>query len=208
MCGETEAQKQDLKQTTDAYSTALTQASSIFGDSSSAFNDLMKTFGPTIAAGPSQYGFSNQEDQNLRSQAITNVGGAYKNEKQAVGEQEAAAGGGASMLPGGASIGTNLSLAENAGNQTANELSEITQAGYQQGNKNYNEAVAGEEAAPAVFGAATSATGAATSAGNLASNQTNQAAASAQSPWQLAAGVLGAGVGAASGVVTKQLLQS
>jgi hypothetical protein len=203
MCGATGAQKNLQTSTTSAYDTALSQASSVFGDSSTAFNDLMSSYAPTIAAGPSQYGFSSQEDANLRSSAITSVGQSYKNEKQAVGEDIAATGGGTSTLPGGASVGANLSLAENAGNQTASELSQITQAGYAQGNKNYDTAVQGATQAPGVFGAADSATSAATGAGTSAANQTNQVAASAQSPWQLASSVLGDAAGAASAGVTK-----
>lgn len=206
MCGATGAQKQLQGQTGSAYSTALTQASSVFGDSSEAFNDLMKTFAPTIAAGPSQYGFSSQEDANLRSQAITSVGQSYKNSKQAVGEQLAAVGGGRSTMPGGASVGANISLAENAGNQTDTELSQITQAGYVQGNKNYDTAVAGAEAAPGVFGASTSATSAATGSGSLASGVTQQVSEDNQSPWQLASGILGDAAGAASGGITKKIL--
>lgn len=199
MCGATSAQNNIQQQQLNNYNTATQQAQQVFGNSSSVFNDLVKTFSPVVAAGPSQQGYSPQELANLNSQAITNVGQSYKNEKQALGDSQAAQGGGRAVLPGGANIGTQDALAENAGNATASALSGITQAGYAQGNKNWTEAAAGLSGAPAVFGASTNSLNAGTSAGNAASNTANQIAQAANSPWQAAIGALGGVAGAAAG---------
>lgn len=199
MCGATSAQKAQQTTTASAYNTAVSNAQSVFGASSTAFKDLMSTFAPTVAAGPSQNGFSGQTLSNLNSSAITQVGQEAKNEKAALGNSEAATGGGTSDLPSGGTIGANLSLAENAGNQTASELSGIQQADVAQGNANYKTAVAGLEGAPGVFNAASSATGAATGSGDLAGTAANSVAQANQSGWQLAAGALGGVAGAALG---------
>lgn len=196
MCGATSAQKQQQSATMSAYQTAVTNAQSVFGSSSTVFKDLMSTFAPTVAAGPSQNGFSGQTLSNLNSEAITQTGQEAKNEKAAVGNQLAATSP-TSNLPSGGQVGSALSIAENAGNQTSNELSQIQLANEQQGNANYKTAVAGLEGASGVFSPATGATEAATSAGNTAGNATNSVAQSNQSGWQLAAGALGGIAGAA-----------
>lgn len=202
-CGATSAQKTLATTSTSAYNTALSQAQQIFGSASGAFSTLMKSFSPTIAAGPGQNGFNAQQTSNLNSQAITQTGQSYKNAKQALGEAQATSNG---VAPGGANIAQNDSLVEGAANQTANQLSQITQAGYAQGNQNYNAAVTGAENATGVFSAATNATGAATGSGNTASTATNNVAQANQGPWQLAAGALGGVVGAATPGVTKSIL--
>jgi hypothetical protein len=196
MCGATSAQKAQQSSTSSAYQTAVANAGQVFGASSSVFKDLMSSFAPTVAAGPSQNGFSGQTLSNLNSQAITQTGQELKNEKAAVGNQEAATSPTAD-LPSGGSIGTATSLAENAGNQTASELSNIQLADEQQGNANYKTAVAGLAGAPQAFSPATGATEASTAAGNTAGNATNSVASANQSGWQLAAGALGGVAGAA-----------
>src|SRR5271156_4874885 len=124
MCGATNAQNEQEQATTQSYQTAVNQAQQVFGASSTAFNDLLKSYQPTVAAGPSQLGFSQQELGSLNSSAITQTGVEAKNEKAALGNAEATqvgAGGQGPVGPGGATVGANLSLAENAGNQTATE---------------------------------------------------------------------------------------
>ncbi len=196
MCGATSAQKGLQSSTTSAYQTATANAQSVFGASSTAFKDLMSTFAPTVQAGPSQNGFSGQTLSNLNSSAITQAGVEAKNEKAAVGNAEAATSP-TSNLPSGGQIGSDLSIAENAGNTTASNLSKIQLADEQQGNENYNNAVKGLESAPGVYSPATGATEASTSAGNTAGNATNAVAQAGQSGWQLAAGALGGIAGAA-----------
>jgi hypothetical protein len=195
MCGATSNQKQQQTSTQSAYQTAVSNAQSVFGSSNKVFQDLMSTFSPTVAAGASQNGFSGQTLSNMNSEAITQTGQEAKNEKAAVGNAEAATSP-TSNLPSGGQVGSDLSLAENAGNQTASELSQIQLANEQQGNANYKTAVAGLESAPGVFSPATGATEAATSAGNTAGNAVNSVAQANQSGWQLAAGALGGIAGA------------
>jgi hypothetical protein len=204
MCGATSAQKAQQTATSSAYNTAVANAGQVFGASSSVFKDLMSSFAPTIAAGPSQNGFSGQTLSNLNSQAITQSGVEAKNEKAAAGNAAAATSPNAD-LPSGAATGTNLSIAENAGNQTASELSQIQLADEQQGNANYKTAVAGAESAPGVFSPATGATEAATSAGNTAGNAQTAVANANQSDWQLVAGALGGVASAATGGIIKNM---
>jgi hypothetical protein len=202
MCGATNAQNEQEQSTTQAYQIATAQAQQVFGASSTAFSDLMKSYQPIVAAGPSQLGFSQQELSSLNSSAITQTGIEAKNEKAALGNSEATAagtGGSGPVGPGGATIGADLGLEENAGNQTASELSQIQQADYATGRQNYQNAVTGLTGASSVFNPATQATSAASGAGEVAGTATQNAAAAAQSPWQLAASALGGVAGAALG---------
>jgi hypothetical protein len=198
-CGATSAQNQIQNQQMSLSNEATSQAQSIFGSDSAAYNQLLNTFSPTVQAGPGQNGFSAQETANLDSQAITANGQAAKNAKQAAGEQQAAAGGGNTVLPSGTTAATDANIDTAIAGNTANELSGITQAGYAQGAKNYEEAAQGLEAAPGVFNSATGAIGAATGAGSAAS-QTASGIAQENTSWVSGVtGALGGIAGAALG---------
>ena len=205
MCGASSQQKSIANSQQSFMTQAQQQAGTVFGSASQVFNSLQSTFAPIVAAGPSQQGFSPQELSNLNSEAITQTGQEYKNAKEAVGNAQAAVGGGNVALPSGATSEENTQLAANAANQTASELGQITQANYAQGNANYNAAVAGEEALPGVYNASTSATGAATSAGTAAANTANQVAQENNSWVSALGGVLGSVAGAATGGLTNAL---
>lgn len=198
MCGATSSQNQIENQQQSFYSTMIGQAQQVFGNSSTVFNNLMSTFQPVVAAGPSQQGFSPTELSALNSQAITSVGQGYNNAKEALGDQLAGAGGGTSVLPGGAGIGVRDSLAENAANQTSSELNQITQADYATGRQNYLNAVQGEAAAPGAFGASAGFAGEATGAGGAAASTANQIATQQNSWMQAVTGALGGIAGAAT----------
>jgi len=204
-CGASSQQTQIEQGQQNLFQQLQTQATAVFGASSQVFNSLMSTYAPIVAAGPDQNGFSPQLTANLNSQAITQTGVNYKNAKAALGNEEAAQGGGNATLPNGAAVGADLSLAESAANQTSGELSQITQAGYAQGNKNYEDAVAGEQNAPNVFGAASNAGSVASSSGGEAANTANQIAQENNSWVNAAIGALGGIAGSAVGGWAKGL---
>lgn len=198
-CGATQGMQNIANQQSAFSQQLVNQATSIFGSASTVFNDLLKTFTPTVAAGPNQQGFSAAENANLTARAINDTGQAYKNAKSAVGNAEAAQGGGNTGLVSGARIGTDMGLAESAANQTSSELSQVNQANYEVGRQNYNNAVGGLENAPRVFDPATSAANAATNSQEGAANTENQIAQENQSWIQSVTGALGGIAGAAAG---------
>lgn len=192
LCGASSAQNQVQSQQLSAYQTMTQQAQQVFGASSQVFNQLQSTFAPTVKAGPSQQGFSPTEDANLKSQAITSSGQAYKNAKEAVGDTVASEGGGNNAaLQSGVNTGINLNVADSAAANTANELQQETEANYATGRQNYDTAVAGLESSPGVFNPATSASSAATGAGEAAGNTANQIASQNNSWVQSVTGALG-----------------
>jgi len=194
-CGATQGQKDVAASSTTFMNQAQQQAGTVFGASSQVFNGLMKTFAPIVAAGPSQRGFSAAEAANLKSQAITQTGQSYKNAKQALGENLAAAGGGNTALPSGVAANAALQLANAGASQTASELGQINEADYATGRQNYLSAVQGELSAPGVYNASSTSTGTAVNAGSEAATAQNDVAQADNSVLQ---GVLGA-VGAIGG---------
>jgi len=199
LCGASAAQNATAQAQSNFYNQLTSQATQVFGNDSQVFSGLMSTFAPIVAAGPSQQGFSPQELSNLNSEAITQTGTSYKNAKEALGNQEAAQGGGTVALPSGANVGANLSLAESGANQTASELGQITQANYAQGNANYQNAVKGEESATDVFNSSTNSANSATGAGTAAANTENQITQDNNSWVNATIGALGSVAGAAVG---------
>jgi len=200
-CGASSGQKAIGQQQSNFYNQVTTQAGSVFGNSSTVFQDLLNTFAPTVAAGPNQQGFSPTELSNLNSQAITQTGQAYRNAKAAVGDAESAQNGGNASLPGGGNLGVNAQLAESAANQTAGELSNITQQNYAVGRQNYDVAVQGLANAPSVFNTASGFDNAATGAGSAAANTQNQISQQNNSWISAVTGALGQVGGAAAGAL-------
>lgn len=198
LCGATGAQKQLGSQESSFYTQMTQQAGQVFGNDSSVFNSLMSTFAPTVAAGPNQQGFSPAELSNLNSEAITQTGQSYKNAKAAVGNAQAASGGGNTPLPSGATIGENTALASSAANQTASELGQITEQNYAVGRQNYQNATTGLANATNAFNSSSSFDNAATNSGNAASSTQNQIAQENSSWMQALSGAVGAAAGAAS----------
>lgn len=197
MCGASDQQNQIEAQQQSFANQVQTQATQIFGNQSKIYQDLVNTFAPTVAAGPSQQGFSAQELANLNSQAITQTGQSYRNAKQALGDQQAAAGGGRAVLPGGATVGQDLGLASNAANQTAGELGQITENNYATGRQNYLAATQGLAGAGNVYGAAEAANSGTVNATGAAGATANQIATQNNSWVQAVTGALG-GIGGAA----------
>jgi hypothetical protein len=189
----------------------MKQSASEFGAASSVFNDLNKSFAPTVAAGPDQQGWSAAEASAINSAAINTTAAQYKNAATTVKENEAAAGGGTVALPSGVNIGTELALAEAGANQTSSELNQNLIQNYQQGTQNYEFAAKGLTEAPGVFSTANQGTQAATGAGS-ASSSTQNDITQAQNSWtQLATAAISGVAGAATagvmpgGAITKAL---
>ena len=88
MCGATAGQNAAASQASALSTQMASQASTVFGASSQVYSNLQATYAPIVAAGPSQQGFSAQEASNLNSEAITQTGTEYKNEKEALGNAQ------------------------------------------------------------------------------------------------------------------------
>ena len=171
-----------------------------FQNQNAILGTLQNSLNPIVQAGPNQYGFSTAETNNLNSQALQGTGQQYANASKALGQQQAAQGGGNSYLPTGAQAQQQSSLAAGAANQASNQLMGVKQAGYQQGYNQYQSAI-GQLGGVAGMYSPTSYAGAATGAGSAAANTANQVNQenNAASPWNLVGGILGGAVGGGLG---------
>ena len=168
-----------------------------FANQSSILSTLQNSLNPIVAAGPNQFGFSQQETNALNSQALQGTGQQYANASKALGAQQAAQGGGNSYLPAGAQAAQQASLASASASQASNELLGIQQAGYQQGYNQYQSAI-GQLGGVAGMYNPTGYAGSANQGGGVANAEANEVTQlnNAASPWNVVGGILGGAVGA------------
>ena len=179
--GASAAQENLADQQASFYQQMTSDYSQQFGAQSNILSALTKSLNPIIAAGPNQFGYSAPQVANLNAQSVQGTGQQYTKASQAVRESQAARGGGMQFLPSGANEQVNADLASAAANQESNQLLGIQQAGYQQGNTMYNNAVGQLGGVAGMYnptGYSSSATGAGSAAGSTmqAIQQEEQAA--------------------------------
>jgi hypothetical protein len=141
LCKVTDQEKNaasNLQQMTDTLKGSFSTA---FAGQQAILDNIDRSIKATIAAGPSQYGFSAQQDAALRTQASEGTAGAYKMARQATGEALAARGGGNVYLPSGTEDVLKAEVANRAASQEASQQLGITEAGWQTGRQNYLDAV-------------------------------------------------------------------
>ena len=185
------------------------QMSDVFGKDSTVFNNLMSSAQSIVAQGPGQQGFSQAELSAMNSQAISNNANQYKNVSGAVKSGQAAMGGGNSVSNAGATINANQSVAEASAANTANTLNQITQANYQTGRANYQNAVGVEAGLTNSFNNVSALENSAQA--GTAANYSDQTAIGQQSQWltkdisSLAMSGASAMTGGAAGIGTSLL---
>jgi len=170
-----------------------------YGDQQAIYGPMSSQFKSILAKGPNQEGFSAGETEDLNAQAEEGTAENYKNAAKAVGESEAAEGGGNIAMPSGAQDEEKAGIATSAAQQESAEESQIKGADYQEGLSEWNDAAAGLETIAAgenPIGAENAATGAGSAAGTTASQVAEE-----QNSWENAA--LGAAGSIGSAVVNQ-----
>jgi hypothetical protein len=150
LCGPTASEK-NLESQQAGFSQLLQQDYAAKYDNQQGYlTELNNTLTPTLEAGPNQQGFSAPELAALNTQAINSTGANYANAARALNGQLAGRGGYNNGSPGGLTSGVDAQLknqlASAAAGTLSNEQLGITQANYGQGNKNYQNSVAGVNA--------------------------------------------------------------
>jgi len=152
-CGTTSATKAAAATQTSFNATLLSQGAQVFGADNTVFNDMMASYKSTVAAGPSQQGWSQAETNAVNAQIINNAAVSNRNITAAVGNNTSAIGGG--NVSGGVAAGSTAALqasvAESVEGQKSTALNQATQQNYQQGVQNYQFAATGMEKAPSVY---------------------------------------------------------
>ncbi len=167
-----------------------------FAGQQNIIGGLTKSLQTTLAAGPSQFGFSAPQTTALNTLATTQNAQAAKQARIAAAEAGAASGG--ANIPSGSQAAIQAKIAEDAANQQSNSLLGIQEAGYKQGSENYQGAVKGLEETASLENPSGIA-GQANTAGGEASKtaDTIQKANQAASPWAQVGGLVGSLAGAA-----------
>jgi hypothetical protein len=180
-CGTHGAEAAAAAQQSAFTSSLLSQAGQVFGADNGVFNTMKNAYSSIVNAGPSQFGFSAAQTSSMNAAAITQGANQTRGIEAMLGGKQAGAGGGNAPNDSGIGINAKASVAEQVAGQTSSTLNEIQQAGWAQGNKNWQVAGEGLEKAPSVFGNMGSLDSAAQ--GGLNANMANAQAADAASNW-------------------------
>lgn len=194
--GATQQQNDLATSQSDFYKTLSADYGTQFAQQGAILSSLNTALAPTVAAGASQFGYNPAEVNSLNSTAIQGTAQNYQNAQKSLQNAQAQQGGGNAFLPSGVAAQNAATLAASGANQTSSELLGIQNAGYQQGNQNYNNAVNALGGVASQYnptGYASSATNAGNSAGNTLN--TIQQENAAASPWGAIGGILGGAAG-------------
>ncbi len=99
MCGTSEEQTDISSDQSDFYKELTKEYSTIFGQNQEIIGALTSSFLPILQAGPSQTGFSQGQENALRTQNVENVATDYAQAQRATANILAARGGGNTLLP-------------------------------------------------------------------------------------------------------------
>lgn len=202
MCGDNSQQTEIQQQQAEFSQQMMQENAQVYGKQQGILDSLNSGFQAIIANGPSQKGFSDQQLTNLDTQSTEATAADMTKASQALGNGQAAQGGGDTFIPSGVKTQEQEQLAAAGATSDSSTKSQILQADYAQGNTNYNNAVAGSETVAADLNPV-GYSDAATASSTAAANEANAIATSANSPFTAVMGALGGVTGAATGALIK-----
>jgi hypothetical protein len=176
------------------YQEGMQESQTAFAEDQGLLKQVEAVYSPILAKGPNTNAFAGEEQTALDAQAIQGTATSYTQASRAVGEHEAAEGGGDNPLPSGAGEQAKEQVANTAAGVESAEEEQVLAAGYSAGEHEFEEAGSALSTASGQL-SPTSYENAATGAGSAAettANQINQEENSWMAP------VLGA-VGAVAG---------
>jgi hypothetical protein len=198
MCGSSPQQNTLQDEQMQFYQQASTEAQQTYGEDQALLQQITSVYAPILAKGPNQEGFSVAEKANLNAQATEGTAQNYAGAAKAVGESQAAEGGGNIAMPTGGQQQLQAEVAAASAGTQSQEENQITQADYQEGGQLFAQAGSALSTASGQL-SPTSYTNAATGAGNAAENTANQINTENNSWINAAIGAAGAVGGAAMG---------
>jgi hypothetical protein len=152
MCGPSSSEKSLAASSANFASMLQGHYATLFGEQQDVLNAIKRSLSPTLAAGPSQQGFSAEERAAINTQAINAAGAANRAAQQAARTYGAGQGGGGTS---GLTSGVTKQIEAAVGGQVASQLaatqSQITQADYAAGRENYWRAQGGMQALAAGY---------------------------------------------------------
>jgi hypothetical protein len=197
MCGDTSQQDATYQQQQEFSQQMMNENTAVFGEQQSILTNLNNGFQQIIANGPSQTGYSADQLNTLETSATENVAANMTNASKALGEGQAAQGGGDTFIPSGVSQQQDEQLAATGATTDATLRNQILTSDYTQGNTNYNNAVNGALGVAQQLNP-TSYAGEVNTANSGQASEANAISASAMSPFTAVMGALGGVAGAAA----------
>jgi hypothetical protein len=189
-------EEKDLEKSQAAFYTTMQQDyAQQFGAQSAITKSLSTAFEPILQAGQGQYGYTPAEDTALRTGSSDSFAQANKNAQLALGDQLASEGGGNMFLPSGAAQQLKAQLLTSNSEAAATDQNNITTAGYQQGNVNFQNAAAALSGNAQILNPAAFSSSANTAGSNASDSA--QAIQKANDSWM---GILGGALGGVSSV--------
>jgi hypothetical protein len=146
MCGSTTTQNTLQTEQMDAYKQAQDLTAKQYANQQAIFKPMADQFSAIFQLGPSQEGFSDQESNALKAQAVAGTAQNYKQASEAVGESLAAEGGGNELITTGGAAQLKAEVAQSAAQQESQQLTQIKEADYAQGYRQWLNAGQGLEA--------------------------------------------------------------
>lgn len=175
MCGSTSAQTQIEDQQMQAYTQLQQLTQEQYANQQAILGPMTTQLQSIFAKGPSQEGFNPAEKNTLNAQSVEGTAENYSAASRALGEKQAASGGGNIALPQGAEAEERTALAASSAGEQSKEQTQITEADYAQGHSDWENAGAdllGISSQENPLGYISNET----SAGSAASNTANQVA--------------------------------
>jgi hypothetical protein len=187
------------------YNTLTANYQATYGKWTALTNSLNAAIQPIIAAGPGQYGYTPAENASLNAGVVNTAAGNYANQSVAQANNVAAMTGGTGMPSGAeAELDQNLAIKQAQGVSTGENA--VTQAGYTQGNANYQTALGQESGLIADYNpnsAAASTTGGGTAATGAVNAATAADTAASAGVLALTGSALGGTASVLTGAVSK-----
>lgn len=145
MSGPTAAQSNLQDQQAAFYQQATQEASTTYGEQQELLGKIRSIYDPILAKGPNARGFSAGEKADLDAGAVNQTASNYAGASKAVNENLAAEGGGNLALPTGAQTQLKAEVAASSADTESNEESQIDQADYAEGARQFGQATSAEE---------------------------------------------------------------
>jgi hypothetical protein len=140
LCKATQQEKTLQSEEADFYKQLTGDYAKQFANQSAILSSLNATFQPILAAGPGQFGFTPQETTSLRTGASDTIAQTSQSAQAALDQTLAARGGGNVFIPSGAANEMTAQILTSQAAEESSAQNQITQAGYAQGNANFNTA--------------------------------------------------------------------
>jgi hypothetical protein len=196
MSGPSATQIQLQQEQADFYAQGIQESNTAFSEDQDLLKQMEAVYEPILAKGPNQNAFAGAEETALNAQATESTATNYSQAARAVGEQEAAQGGGNNPLPSGGAEQLKEEVATSAAGLQSQEEQQVLEAGYSAGEQEFEQAgnalsVASGQLNPTAY------EGVATRAGSAAettANQINQEENSWVAPVLGAVGSIGGGL--------------